>query len=40
MQLYLMNKFKLGAWDVNTGKAIVTPADVPALEALSKQGVR
>jgi simple sugar transport system substrate-binding protein len=40
MQLYLMNKFKLGAWDVNTGKAIVTPADVPALEALSKEGVR
>jgi len=40
MQLYLMNKFKLSAWDVNTGKAIVTPADVPALEALSKEGVR
>jgi simple sugar transport system substrate-binding protein len=39
-QLHTMNKFKLGAYDVNTGKALVTPDQVDALVQLSQQGVR
>jgi hypothetical protein len=35
-----MNKYKLGAYDANTGKALVTPDQVDALIALSQQGVR
>src|SRR5215213_7769987 len=39
-QLHMMNKYKLGAYDANTGKALVTPDQVDALIALSQQGVR
>lgn len=39
-QLHLMNSFKLGAWDVNTGKALVRPDEVDAIVELSQQGVR
>lgn len=39
-QLHLMNKYKLGAYDVNTGKALVTPDQVDALIELSQQGIR
>lgn len=39
-QLHMMNKYHLGAYDVNTGKALVTPDQVDALVELSKQGVR
>ncbi len=40
MQLYLMSKYELGAWDVNTGKSLIVPGDVPALRTLSEQGLR
>lgn len=40
IQLYLRAKYKLGAWEVNTGKALVGPADVDALLELSAQGKR
>jgi len=39
-QLHLINKYKLSAYDVNTGKALVTPSQVDSLIELSKQGVR
>lgn len=39
-QLHMMNKYKLGAYDVNTGKALVTPEQVDALIELSAQGIR
>lgn len=39
-QLHMMNKYKLGAYDANTGKALVTPDQVDALIELSQQGVR
>jgi hypothetical protein len=32
--------YKLGAYDVNTGKALVTPDQIDALLELSKQGIR
>ena len=37
-QLHMMNKYKLGAYDANTGKALVTPDQVDALIALSAAG--
>ena len=40
LQLYAIKKFKLGPWDVNTGKAMITAANVEAVEALSKEGIR
>ena len=40
VQLYMIKKFNLGPWDVNTGKAMVTPANVEEIEALSKEGIR
>ena len=39
-ELHLINKYKLGAFDVNTGKALVTPDQVDDLMKLSAQGVR
>jgi simple sugar transport system substrate-binding protein len=39
-QLHLMNKYKLGAYDVNTGKALVMPDQVDAMMELSAQGIR
>jgi hypothetical protein len=36
----MMNKYELGAYDANTGKALVAPDQVDALIALSQQGVR
>jgi simple sugar transport system substrate-binding protein len=40
VQLYMINKFKLGPWDVNTGKAMITAANVDAVAKLSKEGIR
>lgn len=40
LQLYLMNKFGLSAWDVNTGKALITPADVESVNKFVAMGVR
>jgi simple sugar transport system substrate-binding protein len=39
-ELHLINQYKLGAYDVNTGKALVTPDQVEELIKLSEQGVR
>lgn len=39
-QLHMMNTYKLGAYDANTGKALVTPDQVDALIELSQQGIR
>lgn len=39
-QLHMMNKYKLGAFDANTGKALVSPDQVDALLELSAQGIR
>ncbi|MFQ5983032.1 MAG: substrate-binding domain-containing protein, partial [Woeseiaceae bacterium] len=36
-QLHMMNKYKLSSYDVNTGKALVTPDDVDLLIELSNQ---
>ncbi|MEM7023829.1 MAG: substrate-binding domain-containing protein, partial [Pseudomonadota bacterium] len=36
-QLHMMNKYHLGSYDVNTGKALVTPDQVDALVELSKE---
>lgn len=40
MQLYLMNKYGLSAWDVNTGKALIGPDDVATVREFADQGVR
>ncbi|HEX2889251.1 sugar ABC transporter substrate-binding protein [Vineibacter terrae] len=40
IQLHLMNNFKLSAWDVNTGRAVVQPSEIDAILELSKKGVR
>lgn len=37
---YLKKDFGLAPVDINTGKALVTAADAPALMALSKKGIR
>lgn len=40
IQLVLMKKFALSAWDVNTGNAIVDKSNVATVEGLSKRGYR
>ncbi len=40
VQAYLMTRFKLGAWSVDTGDNLVTPANVDVVIALSKEGLR
>jgi simple sugar transport system substrate-binding protein len=40
LQLYFMKKFGLSAWDVNTGKAMIRPSDVPAVTGYVAKGVR
>ena len=40
MQIYLMHKYGLSAWDVNTGKALITPADVATVREYADEGVR
>jgi len=40
IQLVLMKKYALSAWDVNTGNAIVDKSNVAIVEALSKKGYR
>jgi len=40
IQLVLMKKFALSAWDVNTGNAIVDKRNVDIVEELSKRGYR
>lgn len=39
-QLYFINKYGLSAWDANTGKALVKPADVADVEKFVEMGVR
>ena len=39
-QIYLLNNYKFPPIDVNTGKALITPADVDALLDLSSKGIR
>lgn len=39
-QLYLLNNFAFPPFDVDTGKALIRPADVDALLELSEQGIR
>ncbi|MEM4311161.1 MAG: substrate-binding domain-containing protein [Nitrososphaerales archaeon] len=40
IQLTLMKKYGLSAWDVNTGNAIVDQSNVSKVEELSKKGYR
>jgi simple sugar transport system substrate-binding protein len=40
IQLVLMKKYALSAWDVNTGNAIVDKSNVATVEELSKKGYR
>ena len=40
IQLWLIKKYHLGTWDVNTGKALVGPADVDAIMEMSSKGLR
>lgn len=40
VQLTLMKKYALGAWDVNTGNAIVDKSNVETVAELSKKGYR
>lgn len=40
VQLYLMNKYGLSAWDVDTGHSIVDESNVALVEELSKQRIR
>ena len=40
IQMELMNKFKLSAWDVNTGRSVVQPAEIDTILDLSRKGVR
>ncbi len=40
LQLALMKKFGLSAFDVNTGKALIEPKDVEAVEKYVSMGVR
>ena len=39
-QLYLLNNYKFPPFDINTGKALITPDDVDALLDLSQKGIR
>jgi simple sugar transport system substrate-binding protein len=40
IQMELMNKFKLSAWDVNTGRSVVQPTEIDTILELSRKGVR
>jgi simple sugar transport system substrate-binding protein len=40
LQAPLIKKFKLAAFDVNTGSAVVTADQVDSIEQLSKDGYR
>ena len=40
LQLYMINEFGLSAFDVNSGKALIRPEDVDAVEAFVEMGVR
>ncbi|MGF1625121.1 MAG: sugar ABC transporter substrate-binding protein [Alphaproteobacteria bacterium] len=40
MQLYLMKKYGLSPWDVNTGKALIGPDDVATVRTFADEGVR
>jgi simple sugar transport system substrate-binding protein len=40
MQLHLIKKYGLSGWDVDTGRGIITPADVDSIMELSQQGIR
>jgi simple sugar transport system substrate-binding protein len=40
LQLYLINKFGLSAWDVNTGKSLIGPSDVETVNKFVEMGVR
>jgi simple sugar transport system substrate-binding protein len=40
MELYMIKTYGLSAFDVNTGKAVIQPKDVDAVEKYVKMGVR
>jgi len=40
LQLYLMKKYGLSAWDVNTGKSLIRPEDVALVRQFVEMGVR
>jgi len=40
VQLYMMKKYNLGPWDVNTGKGMVTASVIDTIAQLSQDGVR
>ncbi|KAB7538017.1 ABC transporter substrate-binding protein, partial [Verminephrobacter sp. Larva24] len=40
LQAHLMKKFKLSAWDVETGKGLLLPEQVDGVIALSRKGYR
>jgi simple sugar transport system substrate-binding protein len=40
LQLYLMKKYGLSAWDVNTGKSLIRPEDVAKVRQFVELGVR
>lgn len=40
MQAYLMKRYGLSAWDVNTGKSLITPDQVASVKDLAAQGLR
>ena len=40
LQLYMIKKFGLSAFDVNTGKALIEPKDVDAVQKFVEMGVR
>lgn len=40
VQIVLMKRYKLSAWDVNTGSKVIRPQDVPEVRELAKQGIR
>jgi simple sugar transport system substrate-binding protein len=40
VQLYMMKKYGLGPWDVNTGRSMLTANDADRLAELSQTGIR
>ena len=40
MQLHLLNNYRFPPFDIDTGKAMIYPADIEALLELSSQGIR
>ena len=40
IQFHLMNIYKLSAWDVNTGRAVISASEVDSVMELSRKGLR